>query len=92
MMSEANKRKLRTAAEVIARLKRDDSFGDRRCEGEAGDLVVLGYGDGDGILGPMEMFLCDYVPISQGGDIPEHRINYFRQESGDVGQDICRFG
>jgi hypothetical protein len=67
MMSEANKRKLRTAADVIARLKRDDSFG------ETGDLVVLGYSDG--ILGPMEMFLCDYVPISQGGDIPEHRIN-----------------
>jgi uncharacterized protein (UPF0248 family) len=67
------KRKLRTAADVISRLKWDsDSFGDSQ-----DDSVFFGYSDR--IHGPSERrCLQDYVPASQGGDIPEHRINYFR--------------
>ena len=68
-MREA-KRKLRTAADVISRLKWDHSFGDRK------EDLVLGFTDR--IHGPLEKSLQDYVPASQGGDIPEHRINYFR--------------
>lgn len=73
-MPEA-KRKLRTAADVISRLKWDISFQDLQ------EDLVLGYNDR--IHGPLEKSLQDYVPASQGGDIPEHRINYFR-----VGKDI----
>jgi poly(A) polymerase len=67
------KRKLRTAADVISRLKWDsDSFGvDNR------DDLVFGFNDR--IHGPLEKSLQDYVPASQDGDIPEHRINYFRR-------------
>ena len=65
-----SKTKLRTAGEVINRLKFD---GD--CDSSN---VMIGYDDR--VNGPMEKALYDFIPISQGGDIPEHRIWYFRRE------------
>lgn len=77
------KRKLRTAADVISRLKWDDSFGDRK------EDLVLGFTDR--IHGPLEKSLQDYVPASQGGDIPEHRINYFRLGANIIWDRRSRF-
>lgn len=66
-MSEP-KSKLRTVADVIARVRWSSEY--------SADTIVLGYDDR--IHGPMEKALLDYRPIKDGGDIPEHRIWYVR--------------
>jgi len=43
--------------------------------------VLIGYDDR--VNGPMEKSLDDFVPIQEGGDIPEHRIWYFRKTGND---------
>jgi len=83
-VTTARKKKLRTAAEVVSRLRWCPSDVDAATE-----TVRIGYDDR--IHGPLEKYLEDYVPIEEGGDLPEHRIHYFRrvqigqeQSSADV--------
>ena len=62
--------KLRTAEDVLHRL--------RWCPlPEEEGTVMIGYEDR--VKGPMEIALDDFVSIRDGGDIPEHRIWYFRR-------------
>jgi endonuclease/exonuclease/phosphatase family metal-dependent hydrolase len=63
------KTKLRTASDVLSRL--------RWSAEEDCTSVMMGYDDR--INGPMEKCVDDYKPIDEGGDIPEHRIQYFRK-------------
>jgi len=67
------KAKLRTAAEVISRLKWSYKEGDANEEN-----TVMGYDCR--INGPLEKCVKDYKNINDGGDIPEHRIQYFRRK------------
>ena len=61
--------KLRTAEDVLHRL--------RWCPlPEEKGAVMIGYDDR--VRGPMETALDDFSSIQEGGDIPEHRIWYFR--------------
>ena len=76
--------KLRTARDVISRLRWSDDdlieSGDPRQQnvgGESTTTVLMGYMDR--IEGPMEKNVKDYVAADSGGDIPEHRILYFRR-------------
>lgn len=70
MPSRKSKSKLRTASDVIARLKWsfDDQFTSQNS--------IVGYDCR--IHGPMEKCVDDFAGIDEGGDIPEHRIQYFR--------------
>ena len=63
-MSKSNP-KLRTASDVMSRLRWDSRY----------DPTEICVGYTDRIHGPMEKALCDF---KVGGDIPEHRIQYFR--------------
>uniref|UniRef100_A0A7S4W113 Polynucleotide adenylyltransferase n=1 Tax=Ditylum brightwellii TaxID=49249 RepID=A0A7S4W113_9STRA len=65
----APKIKLRTAGDVISRL--------RWSEEEDPAVILMGYDDR--INGPMEKSIADYKSIDDGGDIPQHRIQYFRR-------------
>eukprot|EP00566_Odontella_aurita_P003773 CAMPEP_0113592498 /NCGR_PEP_ID=MMETSP0015_2-20120614/37878_1 /TAXON_ID=2838 /ORGANISM="Odontella" /LENGTH=1256 /DNA_ID=CAMNT_0000499037 /DNA_START=186 /DNA_END=3956 /DNA_ORIENTATION=+ /assembly_acc=CAM_ASM_000160 len=69
------KAKLRTASDVISRLRwsvdASIDFGS--------DRVIIGYDDR--INGPMEKPVDDFVSACKGGDIPEHRILYFRRSA-----------
>lgn len=67
--SPATKTKLRTAGDVISRL--------RWSEEEDCTAILMGYDDR--INGPMEKCIADYKSIDDGGDIPQHRIQYFRR-------------
>jgi endonuclease/exonuclease/phosphatase family metal-dependent hydrolase len=70
MTSDKGKSKLRTASDVIARLKWsfDEQFTSQNS--------IIGYDCR--IHGPMEKYVADFAGIDEGGDIPEHRIQYFR--------------
>lgn len=77
------KTKLRTASDVISRLKwstldesKNESFGQ----------VFVGYIDR--INGPMEKPVEDFASINSGGEIPEHRIIYFRTSKDDANPSI----
>lgn len=65
----AGKKKLRTAGDVISRLQWSEEVDPA--------LVLMGYDDR--INGPMEKSIADYKSIDDGGDIPQHRIQYFRR-------------
>jgi hypothetical protein len=74
------KSKLRTASDVISRLKwsYDDDF--------TASNMIMGYDCR--IHGPLEKCVDAFTGIDEGGDISEHRIQYFRQ-TGDSGfQDL----
>jgi len=62
------KAKLRTVADVISRIHWDPQH--YNC--------ILGYDDR--LHGPLESPVEDFVPISKGGDLPEHRIWYIRSD------------
>lgn len=70
-MSSEKKNKLRTSEDVYGRLKWDTSF--------TQDDVIIGYKDR--FRGMMEVPYVDFTP---GGDIPYHRIYYFRNAEGFV--------
>ena len=88
-----SKKKLRTASDVISRLRwsddnnnaADDNDDDNDTTAGANrppfSLIMMGYLDR--IEGPMEKAVKDYVSASSGGDIPEHRIIYFRRAETD---------
>ena len=62
------KEKLRTSEDVLHRLQWDASY----------DLAAVRLGYDDRIVGPMEMPAAKFRPVSEGGDLPYHRISYFR--------------
>lgn len=70
-----SKNKLRTASDIISRLRWDAS---QVIESSA---ILIGYMDR--IEGPMEKAVKDFISASTGGDIPEHRILYFRRSTGN---------
>ena len=70
MPSRTAKAPLRTARDVLSRCHHDESLG---------DLIIMGYIDR--INGPLEKTVRDFVPACHGGDIPEHRILYFRNNT-----------
>jgi endonuclease/exonuclease/phosphatase family metal-dependent hydrolase len=74
-MAPKKKSKLRTASEVMSRVKW--SGGDESIL--TTNNTIIGYDCR--INGPMEKCLADFHSIDEGGDIPEHRIKYFRMES-----------
>ena len=74
------KTKLRTAAEVISRLKWSCD------EAATSQNTLMGYDCR--INGPMEKCVDDYTGINEGGDIPEHRIQYFRLNSMPLNDSI----
>jgi len=61
---------MKTARDVIHRWRWDEQL---RQQG----LVMIGYDDR--IHGPMEMSIENYQAVDDGGEIPEHRIVYFRR-------------
>ena len=69
--SSEKRTRLRPAADVISRLR-------WCCEADEPNSrnTVMGYDCR--INGPMEKLVADYTGIKEGGDIPEHRIQYFR--------------
>ncbi len=75
------KSKLRTASEVLSRIKwsSGDDFATM-------DNTIIGYDCR--INGPMEKCAADFSSIDQGGDIPEHRIQYFRIQSLPLNEGI----
>lgn len=74
------KAKLRTASEVIARLKWSYD------EAVTAQNALIGYDCR--INGPMEKCVEDYIGINEGGDIPEHRIQYFRTNTMPLNDSI----
>eukprot|EP00930_Biecheleria_cincta_P081890 TRINITY_DN7135_c3_g1_i1.p1 TRINITY_DN7135_c3_g1~~TRINITY_DN7135_c3_g1_i1.p1 ORF type:complete len:1013 (-),score=168.57 TRINITY_DN7135_c3_g1_i1:348-3386(-) len=75
MAQATAKAKLRTSEDVFKRLRFEvdlnedsDFFGNRD--------VWMGYEDG--IFGPMEQNLADFVPVNDGGDLPFHSLWYVR--------------
>ena len=79
--SPLTKRKLRTARDLISRLRWDDDS-----NGMDPSTILIGYMDR--IEGPMEKMVKDFSSASTGGDIPEHRILYFRQCNGHHSQHV----
>ena len=78
MATATKKSKLRTAGDVMSRLRWESIDGG---ESEKSD-IILGYIDR--IEGPMEKNVKDYVSAKHGiGDLPEHRIQYFRKNNLD---------
>jgi uncharacterized protein (UPF0248 family) len=72
------KNKLRTSEDVYDRIKWDQSF--------AQDDFIIGYTDR--FRGMMEIPFLEFTP---GGDIPYHRIYYFRNSEGFVWDRETRF-
>eukprot|EP00439_Symbiodinium_sp_Y106_P054583 s977_g7.t1 len=68
--AQGSKPRLRTSEDVYHRLIHDERFRVSK--------VMMGYEDR--FLGPLEVKLLDFRP---GGDIPYHRVYYFREE-GEV--------
>ncbi|CAE7679320.1 Leng9 [Symbiodinium sp. CCMP2456] len=64
---QGSKLRLRTSEDVYHRLIHDERFRAAK--------VIMGYEDR--FLGPLEVQLLDFRP---GGDIPYHRVYYFREE------------
>lgn len=60
---------MRTSHDVIDRIKWDIT------EYPTSSECIIGYRDFDQVA---EMAFNDWLPISEGGDIPEHRIIYFK--------------
>jgi len=75
-----SKNKLRTASDILSRLRWDAS------QGIDPSAVLIGYMDR--IEGPMEKPVKDFISASTGGDIPEHRILYFRRSNGRQGRHV----
>jgi uncharacterized protein (UPF0248 family) len=80
------KAKLRTASDVISRLRWSDGeqhqdHHERVENTNNNGLVMIGYSDR--IVGPMEKAVKDYVSAKADGDIPEHRILYLRRAADD---------
>lgn len=75
-----SKTKLRTASDIISRLRWDAS------QGIETSTTLIGYMDR--IEGPMEKPVKDFISASTGGDIPEHRILYFRRSDGQQDQHV----
>ncbi|CAJ1953608.1 unnamed protein product [Cylindrotheca closterium] len=69
-MPAQKKIKLRTASDVLSRLKWSND------EQMNAQNTIMGYDCR--IHGPLEKCVDDYSGINEGGDIPEHRIQYFR--------------
>jgi len=65
----AAKAKMRTSEDVFNRLRWDEGM-------EAG--VIVGYEDR--LEGPVEVPFKAFIPISEGGCVPFHRVFYFRRE------------
>jgi hypothetical protein len=87
-MPPERKAKLRTASDVISRLRWSDGELLNHHEQEKNTtvtnnngLVMMGYTDR--IVGPLEKAVKDYVSAKADGDIPEHRILYFRRAADD---------
>ena len=74
------KNKLRTASDIISRLRWDAS------QGLDPSTILIGYMDR--IEGPMEKLVKDFISASTGGDIPEHRILYFRRSNGQQSRHV----
>lgn len=90
MSTTTRKSKLRTAADVLSRLRWESidvtdstAMTGGEVEGRESDMV-MGYMDR--IEGPMEKNVKDYVSAKHGsfGDLPEHRIQYFRTNTLDL--------
>jgi len=77
------KKKLRTASEVLSRLR---WAGDEESSMPCLDNTLIGYSDR--LNGPMEKAAADFIPIDDGGHLPEHRIQYFRTKSLPLEQGI----
>jgi hypothetical protein len=80
------KAKLRTASDVISRLRwsHGEQHQHRHEEEENTNhngLVMMGYRDR--IVGPLEKAVNDYISAKTDGDIPEHRILYLRCAADD---------
>ena len=81
--SSHKKNKLRTASDVISRLRWSSSSSTD--DDEEDDDIMIGYEDR--INGPMEKSIIDYRTIDEGGDIPQHRIQYFRRRTARQNED-----
>lgn len=80
MSKQNNKTKLRTASDVLSRLRWDKTSCSSGCDGTSQTLqFMVGYVDR--MNGPMEKPVEDFRSIASGGDVPEHRIVYFRRVS-----------
>jgi len=88
MATATKKSKLRTAGDVLSRIRWESvdvlessvTTAGNRASGES--EIILGYIDR--IEGPMEKNVKDYVSAKHGiGDLPEHRIQYFRRNTLD---------
>lgn len=66
----SGKKDMRTSEDVFNRMRWDSEWADQ-------DLII---GYEDRIEGPMEVVLSGFVPISEGGSIPFHRVWYFRHD------------
>mmetsp|Transcript_39707 Transcript_39707/g.73586 ORF Transcript_39707/g.73586 Transcript_39707/m.73586 type:complete len:1013 (+) Transcript_39707:68-3106(+) len=64
----SGKKDMRTSEDVFNRMRWDSQWADQNC--------ILGYEDR--IEGPMEVTLSAFVPMSEGGCIPFHRVWYVR--------------
>ena len=77
----SKKNKLRTASDVISRLRWSSLSSEEENQSSADEdqrsSIMIGYDDR--INGPMEKSIVDYKTIEEGGDIPQHRIQYFRR-------------
>lgn len=67
-MDSKKQPRLRTFEDVFHRMRWDDKY--------TMDDMTMGYEDR--LLGAMEMPLCDFVPIAEGGELPMHRVWYIR--------------
>ena len=74
-MAASPKAPLRTSEDVFNRLRWDPSLAG---EGEGAEAQVW-IGFEDRILGPLEVKLEEFVPMSEGGELPYHRIFYYRR-------------
>jgi len=96
------KKKLRTAGDVLNRLRWEEPNNNHDTDTNVvGDTttndILVGYMDR--IEGPMEKSVQDFKSAkTEGGDIPEHRILYFRRrasspdenEKDEDDDDLCR--
>jgi 2'-phosphotransferase len=86
MAPAIKKTKLRTARDVISRLRWSPSDYNENSDNNNDDLILMGYMDR--IESPMEKSTQGYVSAGNGGDIPEHRILYFRRALEPVEENI----
>jgi len=72
---------LRTSEDIIHRLKWDSSVYDI-------NDIIIGYEDR--MVGDLEMPAIKFTPINHGGDLPYHRITYFRHHNHEIIWDRSR--